>query len=500
MERSSFHSDLFNLHLWDCIPAIQDGETLFSWCCIYHRVSGLSCASKTSKRLFESETSGFVRDFPSRIDNFIQVTDGQLGDANHIIREHTLYRLYSRFRPAKTTLKIRSMMRGNYGDRLKFILGLPGSRANSSHPLKFCRKCVEEEILESGLARWWINLQWPTVWVCARHNQLLDYAAAAPSGPKKFTWILPSDLEPSEIISLDEDLSSRVADLLKLAKLTLTVADNDLCYSPESLRLVFLNAIKDRGWVTPVGCVKYATLRDEFQKQCGDLIRLPGMDFISSVNHEDFGFLSAILYAKTRFLHPSKYLLLINFLFNDFNSFKVIHDKYSTKQYKSEEVLQSILDPEREQREKEMYRLVVIEGVCLNQVAQFFDISRSHVFAWARRNNIPYKHRPKIKTEQLELALKKLIEKGASQQEISTKLGVRRQWLTAYFERHPSLRVFWRKQNLATNISLRREKFLDFLNAHRGVPLSKLRYLPNNGYRWLLRHDSQWLLDNLPLM
>lgn len=494
------HSDLFQSQPWDCIPTIQGGETLFSWCCLYHRISGSSCANNTSKRLFASATSGFVRDFPARIDNLVQVTDSLLGDADHIILEHTLYRLYSRFRPDETMVKIRSMMRSNSVERLKFILGLPASRANTSHPLKFCRNCVAEEAQSSGFARWWIDLQWPTAWGCARHNQLLDYAVAGPNGSSKSTWVLPSDLEPSEITSLDEVLSARVADLIALANLTAEVADLDNNYSPEILRLVFLSAIKNRGWATPFGTVQYATVRDEFQKHCGDFILLPGMDFINSVNQEDFGFLGALLHGRTRFLHPSKYLLMIHFLFNDFNTFLESYVKYSATHHNMTGLKQKILDPGREQREKELHRLVVNEARSLNQAAQILNISISNVIVWARKNNIRYKRRPRKKSEHFESALKSLIAKGASRHEISIELGIRRQWITAFFERHPDLREFWREQNLVAMTKQRREGFLDFLNRHEGVPLNKLRALPGNGYHWLFQHDPQWLQENLPMM
>lgn len=225
----------------DCIPKMLDGETLYSWCSLYHRISGSSFSGTTSKRLFDSLAGGFVRDFPGRIDHFVRVTEGMLGNSDHIINEHTLLRLFSKFRTKEKADQVRTMMRGSSVERLKFILGLPSSRASSNHPLKFCRKCVEEEIEANGLARWWLKLQWPTVWICEKHNQLLDWARDCDCGSSKSAWFFPSDLKNDEIISIDPRIFSNTECLQEMARLTICIADyEDGLYLPEILKLAFL--------------------------------------------------------------------------------------------------------------------------------------------------------------------------------------------------------------------------------------------------------------------
>lgn len=117
--------DLFQGHILDCIPAICEGETLFSWCSQYHQISGAGLDASTSMRLFGSKTAGFVKDFPGRLDYVENVTRGLLGDVITIIRKHTLFALYSAFRTEETMRQIELMMRGGSVERLKFKLGFP---------------------------------------------------------------------------------------------------------------------------------------------------------------------------------------------------------------------------------------------------------------------------------------------------------------------------------------------------------------------------------------
>jgi hypothetical protein len=492
--------ELFPSWPLDCIPSIQDGETLFSWCSLYHRISGAISPCATSKRLFGAKTSGFVRDFPARIDQLVHVTGGMLGDADHLIENHTLLRLYGKFRPEETMTRVRTMMRGASVERLKFILGLPSSRANSCHPLKFCRECVADEVNKYGFARWWLTLQCPTVWICVKHNQLLNWVSDRHSGLSRISWFLPSDINESDISSLDTALSSHIAKVAALAKLTNQIADCDhVYYSPDVLRLVFLRAIKDRGFVTSYGKVQYESVKDEFLKHFIELPLIPGMGFVHSLNQNDFGFLGTLIRGQNRSLHPSKYLVMINFLFDDVHAFQSSYDEYSLS-LDTEETKKIILDPESICRGNELYKLVVIEGYSLTNAAKTLNISFANVIAWARRNNIEYKRRPRLETEQLLSTMQKLIDKGATREVMATELGVRRQWITEFFGRHPSLRDQWQTQNLIAETQQRREEFKIIIENLQGVPLKELLSVPANGYGWLRKHDRQWLENNLPFL
>lgn len=483
---------------FDCIPVIHGEETLFSWCSLYHRLSGATFAESTSRRLFNSSTGGFIRDFPGRLDYFVQVTRSLLGDADQIMDSHTLLRLYSKFRPAMAENEVRTMMRGASVGRLKFILGLPSSRANAHHPLKFCKRCAEEEVATQGFARWWVCNQWPTAWVCEKHGQLLDRARNGISKVSRIAWFLPSDLKQSEIEVAPRLPFNTLVRLASLARLTTAISDSgEERYTPEILRLTFLAGIKHRGWVSANGHVKYEVVRDVILDECDGLEQLHGLEFIQSLHQPSFGFLGTALRGGNRYLHPSKYLLMIHFLFEKFETFVETYAKYSGVSDVSG-TRKLILDPDRTCRDEKMRSMILDENRSLNQVAGLMDLSVASVVAWAKQNEIQFERRPRLETERLLDEIRRLILEGASRQEMAAKLCVRRRWLITFFARHPDLYAEWQRNHHAALLQIRRTAFRKFISTHQGIPLGKLLAIPANGYKWLLKHDRQWLADNMP--
>ncbi len=113
-------------------------ETLYSLASRYHHISGNILPSDTSRQLFGHWRQGSMHDMPSRIDEFVLRTEGILGDAERIVREHTLLPYYF---PYRTNLEsanaIAAVRRGGVGG-LKGQLGILASRLGASHPLKLC--------------------------------------------------------------------------------------------------------------------------------------------------------------------------------------------------------------------------------------------------------------------------------------------------------------------------------------------------------------------------
>lgn len=450
-------------------------------------------------RLFGAKTSGFVSDFPGRIEYLANAISGALGTADKIVDEHTLFRLYSRFRPRETMERARLLMKGHTVERLKSVLGLPASRANTAHPLKYCRSCAKAELVNPGLARWWVHFQWPTVLACSQHGMLLDYVPLSTHRTSTLAWKLPSDLDPFESMPLDPQLVARIPELQNLAELTTQVAKRDCTYTPQLLRLTFLSAIQKRGWATTSGTVQIAALRKAFLERFCDFSSVPGLEFIAAVDQNTYGFLGTVIRGRNRYLHPSKYLLMIAFLFDDFESFYGLYAELSSRR-DDLPVAWKILSPDRDQLDQQLRHLVVDEKHSLNHAAQLQGISISRVIAWAKANSIPYDMRPHRESAEITALLLDLISRGASREAMASALGVGRRWITAFFDRKPELRQTWRVQNLISETERRREAFLKLLQANPGIPLSAFRLISGNGYQWLKKHDGQWLAKHLPMM
>ena len=155
------------------LPSWLPGETLYSLCSRYHHLSGNRLAADTCLQLFTAQDAGFLHDFPSHLESFVARTQGVLGSVDVLARRHTLLGFYTPFRRERDVTEAISVMASDSVQDLKFRLGLPSSRVGADHPLKGCPACIESDRRTEGVSYWHLEHQWPSVWVCREHDQLL---------------------------------------------------------------------------------------------------------------------------------------------------------------------------------------------------------------------------------------------------------------------------------------------------------------------------------------
>lgn len=491
------YSDLLQGQSLHCIPTIHPDETLYSWCARYHRISGSVSAITTSLRLFGSKTGGFVVDFPGRIKHFSEVTASILGSPEQLINSHTLYTLYAAFRPKQTMAKVESLMLGSNVERVKFILGLPASRAATSHPLKFCPRCVHEELIEHGIAKWWREHQWPSVWFCPRHQTTLYYIPNSRAVNNLTSWITPDCLPDSTPVCAPKMSGHALPNLERLSYLTSAIATSRLIFQPEIMRIVFTLRLREKGWIRPDGTINWTILQDAFLAKFGNLEKLPGFDFIQGIRGDDFGSLGLMLRTSQRKQHPTKYILLIDFLFESADQFFEIYNQHVATD-NPDLLISKIKQTGKITLDNKIYTLILAKGLSLNGAAKALGVSVQRVISWANKNNIDYQKRPRKADPQLQLDIDKLIQEGASRSVMSKTLNVSRKWVTAYLSRNPDQREKWYETSHSTELVYRRSQFLEILASHPGANQKDILSIRGNPFQWLKHNDKAWLRDNMP--
>lgn len=490
-------SDLFYGQSIHCIPSIDQGETLYSWCARYHRISGSVSAITTSLRLFGSKTGGFVVDFPGRIGHFTEVTASIFGSPEQLIRNHTLYPLYAAFRPQETMARVQNLMRGSNVERVKFILGLPASRAATSHPLKFCPTCAHEEQTEHGIARWWRDHQWPSAWLCPKHQARLHYIPSSRELHKVTSWMTPDCLAGSTPVFIPEISEHALPNLERLTYLTSAVVKSEIHFQPEIMRIVFTLKLREYGWIRPDGTIDWPALQNAFLSKFGELETLPGFDFVQGIRGNDFGGLGLMLRGRHRKQHPTKYILLIELLFDTADQFI---EKYNQHKYidNPDIYTRQIKLIDTRYLERKINALVQQNGQSLNSAANALGVSVQRVIGWAKKNNIDYEKRPHKANPLLKQYLDMLVQDGASRSVISRTLNVSQKWLTTYFARRPELRDKWRKASHFAELVHRRSQLLEILANNPGANQKAILSTPGNPFQWLKRNDKDWLIEHLP--
>ena len=157
----------FDLPLAAASPFLewQPGETFFSLCSRHHRFWGHSTSARSAEILFGGRRMGTHHDLPSALDAFVLWTEGRLGAADHLARDHTLLRYYRPFVSATEVDAAVRVMRGPSVAHLKFRLGLLTSRFRADHPLKACASCMRADHVRSGWVYWHMQHQYPGVWI-----------------------------------------------------------------------------------------------------------------------------------------------------------------------------------------------------------------------------------------------------------------------------------------------------------------------------------------------
>src|SRR3989344_1197056 len=103
MADHAFHISMqFELFPWSGVNQWLPDELLFSLASRHHAQTGHRRASDTCEHLFGHPQRGSAHDLPSRIDELVRRTRGELGPAQVIIRDHTILPFYLPFRNRDT--------------------------------------------------------------------------------------------------------------------------------------------------------------------------------------------------------------------------------------------------------------------------------------------------------------------------------------------------------------------------------------------------------------
>ena len=417
------------------VPAWLPGETLYSLCGRYHRLSANRLAADTSLQLFGARGAGFWHDFPSHLGKLLQQTQGMLGPVDVVARRHTLLSYYSPFRTGVEVAEALSAMTGTTVRDLKFRLGLPASRIGADHPLKACSACMALDRQTEGVSYWHLDHQWPSLWVCPRHDQLLSVCLARSKTRNHLQWILPEDVDAALWWHPPLIASTTLQFLMRLARMTADVQDqSDFAFDPERFRHVCLDAANRRGWLRESGGANLALLGKTFLAQTAGMSGFPGMEFVSGVARHDGGFVGALLRHVRGRKHPVKYLLLMCFLFDDYPDF--------VASYAAAPMVRQTLNPQR----AALATMMATESLSLSEAARRLDLPIAKVVYWAQKDGIPYRRRPRLVDREVAARLSAALQTGEDCAEVARRMGLPESTVRRYLDTHADVRALWNRK------------------------------------------------------
>lgn len=481
------------------LPVLTEGETLFSWAARYHRLSGNALAKQSSIQLFGDRRAGLRPDFPSHLQQLVEITRGLVGDAEALAYERTLFGFFAPFLDAQGASNVLTQMRGTSVEKVKSTLGLLPSRVGAFFPLKSCQDCIKYDLKKYSVSRWYLEHQWPSVWICRKHHRMLQALKREYQPRDLRRWLLPEDLNAEEWAGAGTCSAETKSRLLWIAELSSHFVQlRGQHFDHQLLRYSYLLQAKNLGWLYTDGSVRLALVRPLFLKYYCEMENIPGFEVVKGVRSEQGGMLGLLMRHFDWRRHPVKHLLLIAFLFDSVIEFDVVYAQI--RQTHMQGGLEAIEDLVGESWKLELKRLVEVERKSLSAAALIIGIPLCVAIRVARQEGIIYQRRTRVENTDLGERILEMIRQGFSRLEMLQETEIKKTLLKDLMARDPALRDAWRIKDFERRREAYRVNFITLVEQFRGVPLKKLRNVPGNGVSWLHKNDREWLTQNLPYM
>lgn len=169
------------------LPAIEDDESLYSWCATVHTLAGGIRSEDTSHALFGNGHSPRQHDMPRGLGALQAYLSCFTGNSVELLRAHTVAACYMPFMSPSELDSIAVEISTDTKLHWRRSLLSASRSLPIKHPLRFCSVCCTEDAATTGRAYWHVQHQLPATWVCIRHSEALWILGGHPR-----RWLLPS--------------------------------------------------------------------------------------------------------------------------------------------------------------------------------------------------------------------------------------------------------------------------------------------------------------------
>jgi hypothetical protein len=476
-------------------PRIYEGETLFSWCARFHRLTCNVNPRATCQQLFGYAQAGMRHDLPGNLNYFARVTGEALGPAEELLYQRTHFGLFAPFlSPQKKMEMVRGLCTAKHGV-VRQGLGVARLGNDFTAQLKICDVCFEKDRLSVPTGLWHLDHQLLPVRVCLRHQRPLRLLTVEMTRYGLREWVLPEHFPvlPSGQVSFSE---RQLRILARIAHWTsFLVQRPDLSLQADLLRHVYMLKAMHHGWIAFDGSLRFADLCGVYLEYHAELIDQPGLGFLGEVSKVNGGFLGLLLRQYEGQRHPIKHIYLMAFLFDDQEEFLQMYQ--SASDLVAQDGKESLSRQLTCQRDRLM-ALITNEGKSVTTASREVGIAPTVAIRFLDKSGTQFERRPRVLTPELKQRLDEMLRRGDQRDEIAKALSIRKGFIKDYLALNVGLKTAWSAANRQRTAEQYREHFLQVLRDNPGVPIKRIRRISGNGFDWLYRNDCEWLEENLP--
>lgn len=491
------------------LPTLLPTMTLYSATALTQRLNNHSRGENISLKLFGSPWAGLRHDFPSHLDFFCEATGNVFGTPIEVATKATVLPYFVLFRPPQSRDSAIALMRGESVEPLKFLLGLPAGPSGASLPLRYCEECCRKDIAEHGFAYWHREHQLPSAAICVEHGSALTESRLRLDGRGRSGLFLPDDPKVQESAHRTY-LGAAQADLMRLARLSSAALTGELPghYSAFSLQAAYLHGLKQQGLLTSSGRVRATEFLARIQQRYRALSQVHL--FARILNNRSLEGMLKLVRKPRGGNHTASHLLLIDFLFGDWDLFLSVYrwevqmaqpdpDLLEDIPYTS---INSMSEPYDESKAQHINGLVsnyLNEQISLTSIAATLGIDiNTAMRRLGKLGLLNIRHRPKTVTSAVRQSVIEALMRGESMRQIARAHCLSRSTVDRICNEGPQLPIQWKKANKEWKRQREREKFRCVIAQNPSITLTYLRKIRDSGYSWLAHHDREWLKANMP--
>lgn len=428
-------------------PAWLPEESFFSLCSRLHFLSGHLHPGATSRLLFSLSERCIKHDLPCGLDAFERNTAGRWGGAISIIEHRTIFPFFSPFRSHSSIAASLAQMANPVVGSLKYQLGLVCGGFGADHPLRACPSCMMRDLDLHGVSYWHMAHQYPGVVVCPEHREVLCECFQNRRWSGRFTWTLPDpgtlrDMGYGEINAVEQE---------RLVQLAAACGD---------LRSMGLAKHFDPIVVAQIyrQCLPTENAARSLLAHISPLRRFHPYGEQPSTYAAAASFISQMVRAPRRHIHPLKHLIMITWLFGEVSLFARCYESRFTQ----------------------------------HEPLPVFPASTPTAGAPAPAGKRGQPRPKRLKLEFKTLVLNRLAE-GAAKDNICREFKLNISTVNKLLRTEPCIQASWTARRTALDKADHRLRWAQLQGRFPSHSLTELRRECQSLYIWLYRNDREWL-------
>lgn len=473
------------------VPPLLPDELLHSWLGRLSVLNSWGRGRDAVRKIFGGTTTQIGIDLPTHLGS-LQDNLGEWFPCSSLIELIDVATILPYHRPFLEVARYEQaleVMRDGNPLVLKAQLGLAANRFGTKPALRFCPKCVEEDIQEFSCFYWHRQHHLPAVTCCVRHETRLQYYGQSIGISQAIAYPgFPISAEIRTPINREQLNFARLSTSLLSAKMPPT----DAIVRSNTYR----KEILARGYCTR-GHIAYLDLITALRQRFEDFEAFDCRARLMSTEAHPVGWLRDLIERPQRSLHPICHILLIDFLFGDIANYrKAIKTQATFAQNKSFPcaVTAQQKPPHECGMDSALGDLLQDLSLSCREVARHTGKCTSTIVSLRNQRAIYVSMRPKTLDSKRVQSIISELSSNQTIADVAQHAGISLKSVYRILERNRSIERD-RKNNLFSQKKCtRRCRWLSLLQGGE-YTISGAKHENPGDYAWLYKNDREWLLQ-----